>query len=104
MKLEDFTNDQRRAMLAAIREREGGRSQADLDTGIVRNGTGVGLSEDESFALFKLLVDEHFVYPGRSLQAGAMRRGTTQVVGRGDSLTVVGPNAHLTDKGRAEFE
>jgi hypothetical protein len=99
----DFTDDQRKAMLRAIHEREGGWDRVDPDTEIASIGEGIGLSDEESFALFKLLVDEHYVYPGRILQAGgAMPGRTSRVVGRGDNLTVIGDELRLTDKGRSE--
>jgi hypothetical protein len=100
----DFTDDQRKAMLRAIREREGGWDQVDPDTEIASMGESIGLSEDESFALFKLLVDEHYVYPGRILRAGgAMPGRTSRVVGRGDNLTAIGDDVQLTDKGQVEI-
>jgi hypothetical protein len=91
-------------MLMAIHEREGGWDRVDPDTEIANIGEGIGLSEEESFALFKLLVNEHYVDPGRILQAGgAMPGSTSRVVGRGDSLTAIGDDVRLTDKGQDEI-
>lgn len=101
----DFTDDQRKAMLRAIHEREGEWARVDPDTEIAFIGEGIGLSDEESFALFKLLVDEHYVYPGRILHAGgAMPGRTSRVVGRGDNLTAIGDDVRLEDKGRAEIQ
>jgi hypothetical protein len=100
-----FTDDQRKAMLRAIHEREGRWDRVDPDTEIASIGEGIGLSEDESFALFKLLVDEHYVDTGRILQAGgAMPGRTSRVVGHGDNLTVIGDDVGISDKGRAEIQ
>ena len=54
---QEFTDDQRKAMLSAIHEREGGWDRVDPDTEIASIGEGISLSEDESFALFGQLVD-----------------------------------------------
>jgi hypothetical protein len=105
MKLQDFTDGQRKAMLRGIHEREGRWDTVDPNAEVSRMAESIGLSEDESFALFKLLVDEHYVYPGRILQAGgAMPGRTSRVVGRSDVLTAIGDEVELTDKGRAELE
>ena len=104
METRDFTDDQRKAMLKAIYEREGGWDRVDPDTEIVSIGEGIGLSENESFALFKHLVDEGYVDPGRVLRAGgAMPGSTSRVVGREDNMTVIGDDVGLTDKGRTEI-
>ncbi len=101
----EFTDNQRKAMLRAIREREGSWDAVDPDTEIARIGNDIGLGEDESFALFKLLVDEHHVDPGRVLQAGgAMPGRTSRVVGREHYMTVIGDDVRLTDRGQAEVE
>jgi hypothetical protein len=77
----------------------------DPNTEVSSIGESIGLSEDESFALFKLLVDKHYVYPGRILQAGgAMPGRTSRVVGRSDALTAIGDEVELTDQGRAALE
>jgi hypothetical protein len=100
----DFTNDQLKAMLRAIHEREGGWDRVDPDTEIANMGEAIGLGEDESFALFKLLVNEYYVDPGRVLRAGgAMPGSTSRVVGRGDNLTAIGDDMRLTDKGQDEI-
>jgi hypothetical protein len=91
-------------MLRAIHEREGAWDQVDPDTEIGSIGEGIGLSKDESFALFKLLVDEHYVDAGRILQAGGAMPGRTgRVVGRGDNMTMIGDDLRLTSKGRAQI-
>ncbi len=101
----EFTDDQRKAMLSAIREREGRWDAVDPDTEIARIGNDIGLGEDEAFALFKLLVDEHHVDPGRVLQArGAMPGRTSRVVGREHYMTVIGDDVRLTDRGQAGVE
>ena len=102
---QEFTDDQRKAMLSAIHEREGGWDRVDPDTEITSIGEGIGLSKDESFALFKLLVDEHYVDPGRILQAGGAMPGRTgRIVGREDNMTVIGDDVRLTDRGRTEIQ
>ena len=79
-----FTDDQRKAMLRAIHEREGRWDRVDPDTEIASIGEGIGLSEDRSYELFGQLVDEHYVDPGRILQAGGAMPGRTgRIVGRG---------------------
>ena len=101
----DFTDDQHRAMLKAIHEREGGWDRVDPDTEIASIGEGIGLSEDRSYELFGQLVDEHYVDPGRILQAGgAMPGHTSRIVGREDNMTVIGDDVRLTGKGRAEIQ
>ena len=105
MAQQGFADDQRKAMLRAIREREGRWDAVDPDTEVGSIGEGIGLSEDQSYELFELLVDEHYVHPGRILQAGgAMPGSTSRVVGRRDNLTAIGDDVQLTDKGRAEIE
>jgi hypothetical protein len=61
----DSTDDQRKAMLRAIHEREGRWDEVDPDTEVARIGNEIGLSEDQSYELFGHLVDEGFVEPGR---------------------------------------
>jgi hypothetical protein len=101
---QEFTDDQRKAMLSGIHERRGRWDQVDSDTEIASIGEGIGLSEDESYALFGQLVDQGFVDPGRAYRAGgAMPGRTSRVVGREDSMTVIGDEVRLTDKGRAEI-
>jgi hypothetical protein len=100
----DFTDDQRKAMLRAIYEREGGWDRVDPDTELANIGEGIGLGEDESYELFGQLVDEGYVDPGRVLRAGgAMPGSTSRVVGRENNMTVIGDDVRLTDKGRAEI-
>src|SRR5215210_5272880 len=105
MESRGFTNDQRKTMLRAIHEREGGWDQVDPDTEIGSIGEGIGLSEDQSYELFGQLVDKGFVDPGRAYRAGgAMPGSTSRIVGREDIMTVIGDNVRLTSKGRAEIE
>ncbi len=105
MKLQDFSDDQRKAMLRGIHEREGRWNTVDPNTEVSNIGEGISLSQDESFALFKLLVNEHYVSPGRVLHAmGAMPGGTSRVVGSSNVLTAIGDDVRLTDKGRADLE
>ena len=102
---QEFTDDQRKAMLSAIHEREGGWDRVDPDTEIASIGEGIGLSEDESYALFGQLVDQGFVDPGRTYRTGgAMPGRTSRVVGHEDNMTVIGDDVRLTDKGHAEIE
>ena len=102
---QEFTDDQRKVMLSAIHEREGGWDRVDPDTEIASIGEGIGLSEDGSFALFGQLVDQGFVDPGRAYRTGgAMPGRTSRVVGHEDNMTVIGDDVQLTDKGRAEIE
>ena len=96
---QEFTDDQRKAMLSAIHEREGGWDR------ITSIGEVIGLSEDGSYALFGQLVDQGFVDPGRTYRTGgAMPGRTSRVVGHEDNMTVIGDDVRLTDKGRAEIE
>jgi hypothetical protein len=101
---QEFTDDQRKAMLSGIHERRGRWDQVDPDTEIASIGEGIGLSEDESYALFGQLVDQGFVDPGRAYRAGGTMPGrTSRVVGREDNMTVIGDEVRLTGKGRAEI-
>jgi hypothetical protein len=101
----DSTDDQRRAMLRAIQEREGRWDKVDPDTEVARIGKEIGLSEDQSYELFGHLVDEGFVKPGRAYRAGgAMPGSISRVVGREENMTVIGDDVRLTGKGRAEIQ
>jgi hypothetical protein len=101
----DFSDDQRKAMLRAIHEREGGWDEVDPDTELARIGKEIGLSEDQSYELFGHLVDEGFVEPGRAYQAGgAMPGSISRIVGREENMTVIGDNVRLSSKGRAEIQ
>ena len=105
MQLRDFTDDQRKAMLRAIHEREGGWNEVDPDTEVARIGEGIGLSEDQSYELFGQLVDEGFVDPGHAYEAGgAMPGSTSRIVGREGNMTLIGDDVRLTGKGRAEVQ
>ena len=105
MQPREFTDDQRKAMLRAIHEREGGWDDVDPDTEVARIGEGIGLSEDRSYELFGRLVDEGFVDPGRAYRAGgAMPGSTSRIVGREENMTVIGDDVRLTGKGRAEVQ
>lgn len=98
-----FTDEQRKQMLQAVNEREGRWDQVDPNTEVANIGDAIGLSEDDSYALFKILVDEHYIDPGRILQAGgAMPSRTGRVVGTGTDLTPVGNNIRVM--GMEEFE
>jgi hypothetical protein len=100
----DSTDDQRKAILRAIQEREGTWDEVDPDTELARIGEGIGLSEDQSYELFGHLVDEGFVDPGRAYQAGgAMPGSISRIVGREENMTVIGDDVRLTGKGRAEI-
>ena len=100
-----FTDEQRQAMLRAIHEREGRWDEVDPDTEVAGIGEGIGLGKDESFALFKLLVDEGYVDPGRVLgSGGAMPGHTSRIVGREENMTVIGDDVRLTSRGRAEIQ
>jgi len=97
---QEFTDDQRKAMLRATHEREGRWDRVDPDTEIGSIGEDIGLSEDQSYELFGQLVDEGFVDPGRAYRAGgAMPGSTRRIVGREDNMTVIGDEVRLTDKG-----
>jgi hypothetical protein len=62
------------------------------------------LSEDQSYELFRQLVDESFLDPGRAYRAGgAMPGSTSRIVGREENMTVIGDDVRLTGKGRAEI-
>jgi hypothetical protein len=100
----EFADHQRKAMLRAIREREGRWEEVDPDTEIARIGEGIGLSEDQSYELFGRLVDESLVDPGRAYRAGgAMPGSISRIVGREENMTVIGDDVQLTGKGRAEI-
>jgi hypothetical protein len=101
----DSTDYQRKAMLRAIREREGRWDEVDPDTEVARMGNEIGLSEDQSYELFGHLVDEGFVEPGRAYRAGgAMPGSISRIVGREENMTVIGDDVRLTSKGRAEIQ
>lgn len=101
----ELEDEQRKRMLVALREREGGWDQVDPDTEVAGIGSQIGLGEDESYGLFGRLVDEGYVDPGRVLGAGgAMPGRTSRIVGREANMTVIGDDVRLTGKGRAEIE
>ena len=105
MEPRNSTDDQRKAMLRAIHEREGRWNEVDPDTEVARIGEGIGLGEDKSYKLFGHLVDEGFVEPGRAYRAGgAMPGSTSRIVGREENMTVIGDDVRLTSKGRAEIQ
>ncbi len=105
MEPRDSTDDQRKAMLRAINEREGRWDEVDPDTEVARIGEGIGLSEDQSYELFGHLVDEGFVDPGRAYRAGgAMPGSISRIVGREENMTVIGDDVRLTSKGQAEIQ
>ena len=80
-------------MLGAIHEREGRWDQVDPDTEVGSIGEGIGLSEDQSYELFKLLVDEHYVHPGRILQAGGAMPGSSWTKASSTRVVLIGPVA-----------
>ena len=99
-----FADEQRRAMLRAIQERQGRWDQVDPDTEVAGIGSEIGLDKDKSFQLFGQLVDEGYVDPGRVLgTGGAMPGHTSRIVGREGHMTVIGDELSLTDKGKAEI-
>jgi hypothetical protein len=101
----EFADHQRKAMLRAIREREGGWDEVDPDTEVARIGEGIGLSEVQSYELFGHLVDEGFVDPGRAYRTGgAMPGSTSRIVGREENMTLIGDDVRLTRTGRAEIQ
>ena len=101
----EFADHQRKAMLRAIHEREGGWDEVDPDTEVARIGNEIGLSEDQSYELFGHLVDEGFVKPGRAYRTGgAMPGSTSRIVGREENMTVIGDDVRLTSKGRAMIQ
>jgi hypothetical protein len=101
----EFADHQRKAMLRAIHEREGRWDEVDPDTEVARIGNEIGLSEDQSYELFGLLVDQGFLDPGRAYRAGgAMPGSISRIVGREENMTVIGDDVRLTSKGRAEIQ
>jgi hypothetical protein len=101
----EFADHQLRAMLRAIREREGRWDEVDPDTELARMGDEIGLSEDQSYELFGHLVDEGFVEAGRAYRAGgAMPGSISRIVGREENMTVIGDDVRLTSKGRAMIQ
>ena len=99
------TDEQRKAMLRAIHEREGRWDEVDPDTEVARIGNEIGLREDQSYELFGHLVDEGFVEPGRAYRAGgAMPGSISRVVGREENMTVIGDDVRLTGQGRAVIQ
>ena len=104
MQPRESTDEQRKAMLRAIYEREGRWDEVDPDTEVARIGNEIGLSEDKSYELFGHLVDEGFVDPGRAYRAGgAMPGNISRIVGREENMTIIGDDVSLTSKGRAEI-
>jgi hypothetical protein len=98
------TDDQRKAMLKAIHEREGRWDRVDPDTEIANIGNEIGLDEDQSYKLFGHLVDEGFLDPGRAYRTGgAMPGSISRIVGREENMTLIGDEVRLTSKGRAEI-
>jgi len=98
-----FTDEQRKGMLTAVHAREGSWGDVDPDTEITSIGSNIGLSEEKSYELFKRLVDEGYIDPGRVLRTGgAMPGRTIRVVGRGDNMIAIGDDVQLTGKGEAE--
>ena len=88
-------------MLQAVREREGRWDQVDANTKIAKIGDTIGLDKDDSYALFKMLVNEHYIDPGRVLSVGgAMPGRTTRVVGTGTNLTSIGDDIRVIDMGK----
>ena len=105
MQPREFTDDQRRAMLKLINDREGRWDEVDPDTEVALIGEGIGLSEDQSYELFGRLVDEGFVDPGRAYgSGGAMPGSISRIVGREENMTLIGDDVRLTSKGRAEMQ
>jgi hypothetical protein len=101
----ESTDEQRKAMLRAIHEREGRWDEVDPDTEVARIGEEIGLSEDRSYELFGHLVDEGFLDPGRAYSSGgAMPGSTSRVVGREENMTLIGDDVRLTSEGRAEIQ
>ncbi len=101
----EFTAEQRKGMLLAVHEREGRWDTVDPDTEVKNIGGDIGLSEDKSYELFKHLVDEGCIDPGRAFGAGgAMPGHTGRVVGREDNMTVIGDDVRLTSKGQGEIK
>ena len=101
----ESTDEQRKAMLRAIHEREGRWDEVDPDTEVARIGEGIGLSEDQSYELFGQLVDQGFVDPGRAYRAGgAMPGSISRIVGREENMTLIGDDVRLTSKGRAVIQ
>ena len=101
----EFADHQRKAMLRAIHEHQGGWDEVDPDTEVTRIGEGIGLSEDQSYELFGHLVDEGFLDPGRAYRAGgAMPGSISRVVGREENMTLIGDDVRLTSKGRAVIQ
>jgi hypothetical protein len=101
----ESTDEQRKAMLRAIHEREGRWDEVDPDTEVACIGEGIGLSEDQSYELFGQLVDQGFVDPGRAYQGGgAMPGSISRIVGREENMTLIGDDVRLTSKGRAVIQ
>ena len=105
MESRESTDEQRKAMLRAIHEREGRWDEVDPDTEVARIGEGIGLSEDQSYELFGQLADQGFVDPGRAYRAGgAMPGSISRIVGREENMTVIGDDVRLTGQGRAVIQ
>lgn len=101
----EYTEDERRDMLRAIDERRGKWVDLDPDSEIAAIGSRRGLDKDQSYGLFKQLVDEGYVDPGRIFgSGGAMPGRTSRVVGRGTNMRAIGDDVRLTGKGQAEIE
>ncbi len=103
--MHDSTDDQRKAMLRAIHEREGRWHEVDPDTELARIGNEISLSEDQSYELFGHLVDEGLLNPGRAYgSGGAMPGSISRIVGREENMTVIGDDVRLTSRGQAEIQ
>lgn len=98
------TNEQRKAMLTAIRERAGTWGDVDAESQIIDIGRDIGLTEDETLETFKQVVNDDYVDTGRNLQVppfSSERAG--QWVGAGRIDVMVNRDMRLTDKGQAEI-
>ena len=103
---QDFTDDQRKAMLKGTLEREGKWDSVNIKAELETMGRDAGLKGARSAQLFKTLVDEQCIDTGRILQAGERVENTEP---NGEAVDYVGMLIHisynmkLTDKGRAEL-
>ncbi len=97
------TDEQRRAMLVAIHEREGRWGSIDAEKELISIGQDLGLDEDQSLDLFKQLVDEHYIDPGWVLQVPGSKERGGQFVGFDKINVTVGGGMKIIGPGRAEI-
>jgi len=100
---QDFTDEQRKAMLKGIHEREGKWNNVNIESELNEIGSTAELSLSSSAQLFKQLIDEHYIDTGRIFHAGGRvdSNSNGEAVDYGGILIPISYDMRLTDKGRA---